>query len=228
MVNDETSVKEILPHLVSGAWRDTLVKYLESKSISSIGHLAQLSELNANYLPIRQPKIKILRSALEKFEKSRKLNPICTELMPDLTDTDDVTCVNRGTIQGEEQSLKPPSAVANDAERNTSASTDQSELHVPENTRNQQNTETTQSEGTASIDCEQERVEISTNNQLVSESAIQTEDFKFELFDDFSSNIVRLDAAGPLKMNQLFQLYDSLQGALNTVVSLIKNRTDSC
>ncbi|XP_060066107.1 telomere-associated protein RIF1-like [Ylistrum balloti] len=77
-------VDKILPQLTTSMWMRGLGQLVRARNIHTIGDLSALTEREVDNLPIKSPKVSIVRSVLQKFEtqkesrkvKNQKLNTV--------------------------------------------------------------------------------------------------------------------------------------------------------
>ena len=70
----------ILDQLTSPSLLPALVSVLRSRGLSSVGHLANLTEHDVNSLPIRSPKLTVMLEVLKKYDKSIRYEGVSLHL----------------------------------------------------------------------------------------------------------------------------------------------------
>ena len=68
-------IEQILPALTPSAWSRGLGHLVRAQNIRTVGHLCALSEAQIENLPIRSPKIQIVKTALKSYEGQKKRLP---------------------------------------------------------------------------------------------------------------------------------------------------------
>ncbi|XP_046597042.1 telomere-associated protein RIF1 isoform X1 [Neodiprion lecontei] len=71
LIESSEPIDSIVGYLADPLWKSHLSNYFQTKGIETVGNLAQLSEREVNWIPVkRSPKVPFVKSVLEHFEKT--------------------------------------------------------------------------------------------------------------------------------------------------------------
>ncbi|XP_046745702.1 telomere-associated protein RIF1 [Diprion similis] len=71
LIESGEPINSIVGYLADPLWKSHLSNYFQTKGIETVGNLAQLSEREVNWIPVkRSPKVPFVKSVLHHFEKS--------------------------------------------------------------------------------------------------------------------------------------------------------------
>ena len=68
LVECSTPIEKLLPSITTVTWSRGLGNIIRSQNIRTVGNLCALSESQIEGLPIRSPKVQVVKTALRKFK----------------------------------------------------------------------------------------------------------------------------------------------------------------
>ncbi len=71
LIECSTPIEKLLPSLTSAAWSRGLGNIIRAQNIRTVGNLSALSEAQIECLPIRSPKVEVVKKVLRKFQSQK-------------------------------------------------------------------------------------------------------------------------------------------------------------